>query len=193
MPALDFGLLWMQVVVSATVAQINKLQSDPVIHHGFENNLKRLTRLVNDLLDVSKIEEGKLKLRRSSIELCDMIDKIFEESGLALEGLVMQHLRAWNDYIGTPYSLHYWRTRSGAEVDFIVYGEKGFWAIEVKNNKNVYTKDVRHLNAFCEDYPEATPLLLYRGTERHKIKDVLCLPVEDFLKTLNPEKDIIDV
>lgn len=44
-----------------------------------ENNLKRLTCLVNDLLDVSKIEEGKLKLRRKSMDICHTVIKIFEE------------------------------------------------------------------------------------------------------------------
>ncbi len=89
-------------------------------------------------------------------------------SGLALEGLVAQHLRAWNDYQASNYDLYYWRTRFGVEVDFILYGPKGFWAIEVKNNHQVFSKDLTGLRAFCKDYPEATPLLLYRGKERFK-------------------------
>jgi signal transduction histidine kinase len=40
------------------------------------DNMDRLTRLVTDLLDISKIEAGKLKLRRSSVNLCDIMKKV---------------------------------------------------------------------------------------------------------------------
>jgi signal transduction histidine kinase len=40
------------------------------------DNMDRLTRLVTDLLDISKIEAGKLRLRRSSVNLCDILKKV---------------------------------------------------------------------------------------------------------------------
>ena len=40
------------------------------------DNIDHLTRLINDLLDVSKIEAGKITLRRSSVDLCDVVRKI---------------------------------------------------------------------------------------------------------------------
>jgi predicted AAA+ superfamily ATPase len=39
--------------------------------------------------------------------------------------------------------IYYWRTRSGVEVDFVVYGEAGFWAIEVKNTRRVRPEEFR--------------------------------------------------
>ncbi len=42
------------------------------------NSIDRLNRLVTDLLDISRIEEGKLKLRRSSVDLCKIVEKIHE-------------------------------------------------------------------------------------------------------------------
>ncbi len=114
------------------------------------------------------------------------MDSASEIDGLALEGLVAQHLQAWNDYQGAPNKLFYWRTRSGVEVDFIIYGENTFWAIEVKNGLQVHSQDLRSLKAFCEDYPEAKPMLLYRGKDRLKIAGIDCIPVSDFLKTLKP-------
>lgn len=112
-------------------------------------------------------------------------DSTQELDGLALEGLVFQHLRAWIHYTKGRHDLYYWRTKAGLEVDFIIHGEKGFWAIEVKNNRVVSPDDVRGLNHFSEDYPEAKTLLLYRGP-RIEYKKVLCLPVEQFLKQLQP-------
>ena len=40
------------------------------------------------------------------------------------------------------------------EVDFILYGEDGFWAIEVKNTNKVRPADLRSLKTFQQDYPE---------------------------------------
>jgi predicted AAA+ superfamily ATPase len=118
------------------------------------------------------------------------LDKVEEIEGAALEGLVAQHLKAWNDYGSQPHTFGFWRTRSGVEVDFIIYGPKGFWAIEVKNAKRVFPKDTKPLEAFLTDYPMAKGLLLYRGTEYLQIKNVLCIPCEDFLKQLKPNQEI---
>src|SRR5262249_8454868 len=80
-----------------------------------------------------------------------MLDRSEEIEGAALEGLVAQHLRAWNDYSTEKHSISFWRTRSGVEVDFIVYGPKGFWAIEVKNSKRIYPEDLKSLITFQKD------------------------------------------
>jgi predicted AAA+ superfamily ATPase len=106
--------------------------------------------------------------------------------GIALEGLVFQHLQAWKHYTKGQHELSFWRTKAGLEVDFIMHGEKGFWAIKVKNSRAVSPEDVRGLTHFVEEYPDAKPLLLYRGTSRTEYKNILCLPVEEFLKKLEP-------
>jgi predicted AAA+ superfamily ATPase len=115
-------------------------------------------------------------------------DRPEEIEGAALEGLVAQHLRAWIAYSRRDCRLYYWRTRAGSEVDFVVYGADGFWALEVKSSSRVRPADLRSLNTFTSDYPECEPLLLYRGKERLKTGDVLCLPVEEFLLGLHPAK-----
>ena len=115
------------------------------------------------------------------------LDSPEEIGGACLEGLVAQHLRAWIAYGKGEKTLYFWRTRAGLEVDFIVYGEDTFLAIEVKRSRVVSSKDVRSLRAFREDYPQAKACLLYGGRERIMINDILCLPCEAFLTNLVPD------
>jgi len=119
------------------------------------------------------------------------LDRPEEMAGAALEGLVAQHLRAWAAYTASDLSLYFWRTKSGSEVDFVVYGSNGFWAFEVKNAHRVYPVDLRGLSSFRQDYPDARVALLYRGTERLVVNGVLCLPVEDYLLNLCPGRPLL--
>ena len=114
------------------------------------------------------------------------LDRPCEIDGAALEGLVFQHLRAWNDFSGSPASLGYWRTKAGVEVDFVLYGERDFAAVEVKNAAILHPADFAGLKAFREDYPEADLLLLYRGSERFLRDGVWVVPAGDFLRSLVP-------
>lgn len=115
------------------------------------------------------------------------LDRPQEIEGMALEGLVAQHLRAWAAYRANGAQLYYWRTKSGSEVDFIVYGPDVFAAIEVKRAGRVHSKDLRALRAFRDDYPEASACLVYMGKERLTIDGIPCIPCEDFLLQLHPE------
>lgn len=112
------------------------------------------------------------------------LDRPEEIQGAGLEGLVAQSLKAWVDNQDIRHDLSFWRTRSGVEVDFIVYGEKAFWAIEVKNSAQVSKNDLSGLKAFAEEYPEASLFFLYRGTRKWKEGQITCMPVEEFLMGL---------
>jgi predicted AAA+ superfamily ATPase len=120
------------------------------------------------------------------------LDRPHEIAGASLEGLVAQHLRAWAAYSGSDVNLYYWRTRAGSEVDFVVYGGRGFWALEVKNGRDVRREDLRSLKAFREDYPECAPVFLYRGPDRLRIDGIPCIPVDSFLRSLDPSRGILD-
>lgn len=119
------------------------------------------------------------------------LDRPEEIHGAALEGLVAEHLRAWMAYSKDSYELFFWRTRHGVEVDFVVYGPNGFWAIEVKNTSRIRDEDIQGLQAFLEDYPQSKALFLYRGKDRLKRHGVLCLPVQEFLTALRPDQPLI--
>lgn len=119
------------------------------------------------------------------------LDSEAEIHGAGLEGLVAQHLRAWVDYSKGRHVLNYWRTRGGSEVDFVVYGEIGFYAIEVKHARRVDNTDLRGLKAFREDYPEAETILVYRGDERRRIDNIWCIPAQEFLSGIQPDKVLL--
>jgi predicted AAA+ superfamily ATPase len=112
------------------------------------------------------------------------LDHPEEIGGATLEGLVAQHLLAWIDHRRPDVALNYWRTRSGNEVDFVLYGKNLFRAIEVKNAATVHPADLRGLKTFGEDYPQAKRLLLYRGKERLLVDGIRIVPCGEFLPDL---------
>ena len=120
------------------------------------------------------------------------LDRPGDMDGQALEGLVAQHLRAWAAYSGGDASIFYWRTRGGSEVDFVVYGPNGFHAIEVKNARAVHATDLRSLRNFRSDYSEADAAILHRGRERMRMHGIWCLPVEDFLRNMVPDRGLLE-
>ena len=83
---------------------------------------------------------------------------------------------------------YFWRSRGGSEVDFVLYGEHHFHALEVKNAKQVHPKSLKSLKTFLRDYPEASVMLLYRGTEKLMVDGIPCWPVDDFIIQLNPNQ-----
>ena len=118
------------------------------------------------------------------------LDRPEEIGGAALEGLVAQHLIAWNAYSNNPFTIYFWRSRSGVEVDFVLYGKDGIYAIEVKNTARIRSEDLRSLKAFHTDYPQGKTILLYRAKERLLKNHILCLPCDLFLKELVPNQPI---
>jgi uncharacterized protein len=62
------------------------------------------------------------------------------------------------------------------EVDFVLYGERGLHAIEVKRSARVKTEDLAGLRLFQRDYPMAKTMLLYGGKERLQLEGIEVLP-----------------
>jgi predicted AAA+ superfamily ATPase len=87
--------------------------------------------------------------------------------------------------------LFFWRTRSGSEVDFVIYGPETLVAIEVKASATVHGRDVRSLRTFLQDYPQASLCLLHAGRERISVRGVPCLPVDGFLRGLVPDGPLL--
>lgn len=112
------------------------------------------------------------------------LDEAEKIDGATLEGLVAQHLRAWCDYSVGNHKLFYWQTRSKVEVDFVVYGDSGLYAFEVKNTTVVRPDDLRALKIFQVDYPQSQLTLIYRGDEQFDRDGIKCIPCESFLSSL---------
>lgn len=117
-----------------------------------------------------------------------ILDSSQEIEGLALEGLIAQHLRSWVLAQHEPHSLSFWRTQTQLEVDFVVYGPRGFWALEVKRSMHLGPDDVRALLAFQEEYPEAQCFLVAPVPRQETYRGFPVLPVEEFLRHLSSEQ-----
>lgn len=108
-----------------------------------------------------------------------------EVDGAGLETIFLQSIRALNDYFELEYEISFWRTTAGDEVDFILYGERGIHAFEIKRAKKITNKDLSSLKKFHQDYPEATLHLLYGGDHYEYHGPITVHPFVDALKKLS--------
>lgn len=113
------------------------------------------------------------------------LDSAEEIDGAALETLVFQELRALNDYLELGYGLHYWRTATGDEVDFVLYGERGLVGVEVKRAARLRADDFAGLRAFQDEYPMAKSFLVYGGTKELREGKIHVFPIADFLRRVH--------
>jgi hypothetical protein len=67
-------------------------------------------------------------------------------------------------------------------VDFVLYGENGLHAFEVKRGDRIRPGDLKSLNTFTQDYPVARAHYLYGGTDRYQEGKIQVQPISDFFK-----------
>lgn len=120
-----------------------------------------------------------------SLRKVGSLDNPDEVTGVALETLVLQNLKAVIDSEALELDIFFYRSQDKKEVDFVLYGPDGFFAIEVKKTANFRTSDIADLKAFGQDYPQAKLLYFYGGSRELKTDEgVRVLPVEHALKAL---------
>jgi predicted AAA+ superfamily ATPase len=112
------------------------------------------------------------------------LDRPEEIEGTALETLVFQELLAVNDLLNLGFELFYWRTATGQEVDFVLYGESGLIAIEVKRAASIRSRELSGLKTFAKDYPESTRYMFYGGKKRKFVDGINLIPTDDALRDL---------
>jgi len=112
----------------------------------------------------------------------DMPEQI---AGIAFETLFFQELLAINDALRKGYKIFYWRTSNNLEVDFILYGNKGIKAFEVKLIERVSKSMLSGLKAFLKDYPMAKAYFIYGGKRYMREGEIEILPVKETFKKLS--------
>lgn len=112
------------------------------------------------------------------------LDTEEEVDGAAIETLVLEALRAENANHDLGYEIFFWRTTDQKEVDFVLYGERGLHAFEVKRASRFREDDIAALRLFCDDYPEASGCLLYGGRQSYRFGRIEGVPLEKGLAGL---------
>jgi hypothetical protein len=100
------------------------------------------------------------------------------EYGGFIETLVLLHLRALAQLSFPRTRIHYWRTVSGQEVDFVLERGKSLVAFEVKASSEARHSDCDNLRLFLKEYPEAVcGVLLYGGRDIRIMDDkIVAIP-----------------
>jgi predicted AAA+ superfamily ATPase len=111
------------------------------------------------------------------------LDLDSEINVVALETLVYQELSAFIAQEQKDVDLTFYRTDKHIEVDFVVYGRDGFFALETKLSTKIQSEDLVGLKLFHQDYPEAKCFLFYGGAEKRLIDGFINLmPITEGLK-----------
>lgn len=112
------------------------------------------------------------------------LDMPEEAEGAAMETLLFQELNAINSSLNLGYNIHYWRSSNNIEVDFVLYGDKGIKAFEIKRTAKISPAMVRGLKSFLKDYPTAKAYFVYGG-ERYMRKDnIEIIPMSNMFRKL---------
>jgi predicted AAA+ superfamily ATPase len=113
-------------------------------------------------------------------------DPLFDaERGVLLETYILHELRAWMNVSACGGRLSYWRTPSGAEVDFVWTRGTRAVGIEVKASKRWRRGDGAALKQMAAQGVVRRGLGVYLGDVPLKDGPVDVLPVRSFLQRLN--------
>ena len=108
-----------------------------------------------------------------------------DERGLLLEHLVGLELQRRCGGIWPESRLFHFRTRRGAEVDFVLQRGREVWAIEVKASRSVGGGATKGLSAFAEKAGRpARSILVHLGPRRERVNESEAIPLREFLSEL---------
>ena len=93
-------------------------------------------------------------VRNAAAEISTDANILNEIGGKLLEEWVGIELYQRAQYAGRGFGVGFWRTVSGAEVDFVWQSPKEDIPIEVKWTENPSSKDARHLEIFLDEYSQ---------------------------------------
>jgi predicted AAA+ superfamily ATPase len=105
-----------------------------------------------------------------------------EQFGRAFEHFILMEILAHRSYRNLGYDVHFWRTKSGLEVDFIL--GSGEVAIEVKGTSRVDHAEFRGLRAFVDEHRPRRAILVCNERSPRVQNGVDVLPWHEFLGRL---------
>ena len=110
-----------------------------------------------------------------------------DERGLLLDHLVGLELMRRTTGLWPSARLYHFRTRHGAEVDYVVEVGREIWGIEIKASRTVDARDLRGFQALAERTRRLTRrIVVFLGSRRQKVGDSEAIPLHDFLEDLPP-------
>ena len=111
-----------------------------------------------------------------------IVEERGEAFGRALEHFVLMELVAHRSYRELGHGIHFWRTKSGLEVDFVL-GDAEV-AIEVKGTSRVDPSDLRSLRAFIGDNRPRRAILVCNERAPRLVDGIEILPWRELLERL---------
>ena len=90
-----------------------------------------------------------------------------EQFGRAFEHFIFMEIQAYSSYCRLDFPIHFWRTKSGQEVDFIL--GNGEVVIEVKGQKLVENKELKSLAAFIEENHPKKAIVVSNETDARRV------------------------
>ena len=108
-----------------------------------------------------------------------------DERGILMEHLVACELHRRLRTLWPEAALFHYRTRSGAEVDFVLEVGRDLWGVEVKAGRRVERSMLRGLASLAARTDRLKRrIVVFRGDRRQLIDGVEVLPLREFLAEL---------
>ena len=107
-----------------------------------------------------------------------------DDRGILLEHLVAHELQSRVGTLWPELSLFHYRTRHGAEVDFVARIGTELWGIEVKASRQLSRSWLSGLASLAERTRLARKIIVFLGARPQRLGDVEVLPLGDFLALL---------
>ncbi len=105
-----------------------------------------------------------------------LIRSILGEGGVSARALyetwIFSELIKWKNSFSQEGELYFYRTHSGAEIDFILKMGQRLLPIEARAKEVVSQKDARNIERFLSEFAQASSygIVVYQGKEMYEIK-----------------------
>lgn len=107
-----------------------------------------------------------------------------DERGVLLEHVVAHELHSRVRGPWPEARLHHFRTRHGAEVDFLLEIGREMWGVEVKASPDIRAGDLTGLESLSQRMRLARRIVVFLGPRRRNVGDVELIPLRAFLDEL---------